>query len=229
MKIICITTCLLGISFFSLAQEPVKPSVEVIVSDTIELPITEWTYTVNVTGIVNYEPYPISTDTAALNRYYDKLDEKTGKSQDSLYAIVAEKAKSFGKITSNNFNNYYDTYYDKNKKHQLIIVFNTENKLQQFHDWLKDIAGTSGYVTKFSNEKSISEAAKATLLTRLIQKAKEEAMILAKLSKRTLGNIVQVSENIMDGYLLNANYYKENSANKYTTVTKSMKVKFEWY
>lgn len=213
-----------GILFLSSLCYAQNGFIEVEVKDTIRSKVLKYEYALEILNIPNEVNFVQTGSKTKKERIAEKNKELKEKIEDIL-----KKGKYIYRKPVN-YNSLVNSYNFSDKA--FIITINNEEELHKTYDLFKDFESVNISLeeTFFKDEKDSEKR----LFKKLLQKAKNKAIMIAELSDLKLGKILEVKEvkeidnltfNIMDFYI-NSNMNKSSSKSFFTNQSKAIVVKF---
>ncbi|WP_157811879.1 hypothetical protein [Tenacibaculum sp. SZ-18] len=213
-----------GILFLSSLCYAQNGFIEVEVKDTIRSKVLKYEYSLeilNTTNEVNFVQTGSKTKKERINEKKNELKEK-------IEDILKKGKYIYRKPV--NYNSLVNSYNFSDKA--FIITIKNKQELQRTYNLFKDFedVNISLEETFFKDDKDSEKR----LFKKLLQKAKNKALMIAELSDLKLGKVQEVKEvkeidnlsfNIMDFYI-NTNMNKSSSKSFFTNQSKAIVVKF---
>jgi hypothetical protein len=206
--------------------------VEVIVKDTIKINPDEIIYSL----ILEDNSPEVYVSNIVIT---DKASKKTGKTFDS--EKTREKIRKLitdEKVDTLNISDYTvkNEFYTNRIKTQFLLRFTNINQLLAFVKEIKPLSNILGYVV--SKKSAQTDSYQNMLTKRLLAKAFNDALYIAEQSKKTIGKLIQVSDEKSESTIGGWTSYPPLS--RYTDVTlpdddiqitiqRTLRVKYSWH
>jgi hypothetical protein len=180
---------LLIVSLVSFSATAQQNYIELSVSETVQLKATEFTYEVSVGELSAYD---MMMD-GAYDREYDELEVD----EDEIEAPKPTAKEILAKLTKANFSceisdekSYNVT--SKDAEPTIMVTVTTIKELNRLRDFIQELDGVTGKIadTKFEAPSIYYDDA----YPRLMAMAKKRADLLASVSGKKAGGVIQVSE-----------------------------------